>query len=201
MVVIWWGLEVQFLDLEINKNIYSIIDIETTGGKFNEERITEIAIFKIDDKGNTIKYHKLINPQKKIQPFVKKLTGISNEMLINKPIFSDLAVEIDEFTKDSIFVAHNANFDYRVLKKEFDRINKKFKRKTLCTIELSKKVFPDKKSYSLGKLVSSLGIDMKNRHRADGDAEATLHLFKKISKYLKKKEFLIFLRDKQWKKY
>mgnify|MGYP001334541002 CR=1 FL=1 len=197
MVAIWSGLEVQFLDLEITKIIYSIIDIETTGGKFNEERITEIAIFKIDDKGNTIKYHKLINPQKKIQPFVKKLTGISNEMLIDKPIFSDLAVEIDEFTKGSIFVAHNASFDYRVLKKEFDRINKKFKRKTLCTIELSKKVFPDKKSYSLGKLVSSLGIDMKNRHRADGDAEATLHLFKKISKYLKKKEFLIFLRDKQ----
>ena len=139
----------------------------------------------------------MINPQKKIQPFVKKLTGISNEMLTDKPIFSDLAIEIDEFTKDSIFVAHNANFDYRVLKKEFDRINKKFKRKTLCTIELSKKVFPDKKSYSLGKLVSSLGIDIKNRHRADGDAEATLHLFKKISKYLKKKEFLIFLRDKQ----
>ena len=197
MVAIWSGLEVQFLDLEITKIIYSIIDIETTGGKFNEERITEIAIFKIDDKGNTIKYHKLINPQKKIQPFVKKLTGISNEMLIDKPIFSDLAVEIDEFTKGSIFVAHNASFDYRVLKKEFVRINKKFKRKTLCTIELSKKVFPDKKSYSLGKLVSSLGIDMKNRHRADGDAEATLHLFKKISKYLKKKEFLIFLRDKQ----
>ena len=197
MVAIWSGLEVQFLDLEITRIIYSIIDIETTGGKFNEERITEIAIFKIDDKGNTIKYHKLINPQKKIQPFVKKLTGISNEMLIDKPIFSDLAVEIDEFTKGSIFVAHNASFDYRVLKKEFDRINKKFKRKTLCTIELSKKVFPDKKSYSLGKLVSSLGIDMKNRHRADGDAEATLHLFKKISKYLKKKEFLIFLRDKQ----
>jgi len=197
VVAIWSGLEVQFLDLEITKIIYSIIDIETTGGKFNEERITEIAIFKIDDKGNTIKYHKLINPQKKIQPFVKKLTGISNEMLIDKPIFSDLAVEIDEFTKGSIFVAHNASFDYRVLKKEFVRINKKFKRKTLCTIELSKKVFPDKKSYSLGKLVSSLGIDMKNRHRADGDAEATLHLFKKISKYLKKKEFLIFLRDKQ----
>jgi len=197
VVAIWSGLEVQFLDLEITKIIYSIIDIETTGGKFNEERITEIAIFKIDDKGNNFKYHKLINPQKKIQPFVKKLTGISNEMLIDKPIFSDLAVEIDEFTKGSIFVAHNASFDYRVLKKEFDRINKKFKRKTLCTIELSKKVFPDKKSYSLGKLVSSLGIVIKNRHRADGDAEATLHLFKKISKKLNTMELLRFVRDKK----
>ena len=138
----------------------------------------------------------MINPQKKIQPFVKKLTGISNEMLVNKPLFSDLAAEIDDFTKGSIFVAHNANFDYRVLKKEFDRINKKFIRKILCTIELSKKVFPDEKSYSLGKLVSSLGIDIKNRHRADGDAEATLNLFKKISKGLQKNELLRFIRDK-----
>tara|TARA_X000001036_G_scaffold437467_1_gene482866 strand:- start:960 stop:1343 length:384 start_codon:yes stop_codon:yes gene_type:complete len=127
---------------------------------------------------------------------VKKLTGISNEMLVNKPLFSDLAAEIDDFTKGSIFVAHNANFDYRVLKKEFDRINKKFIRKILCTIELSKKVFPDEKSYSLGKLVSSLGIDIKNRHRADGDAEATLNLFKKISKGLQKNELLRFIRDK-----
>ena len=143
----------------------------------------------------------MINPRKKIQPFVKKLTGINNEMLLNKPVFSDLAIEIDEFTKGSIFVAHNVNFDYRVLKKEFERINKKFKRKTLCTIELSKKVFPDKKSYSLGKLVSSLGIVIKNRHRADGDAEATLHLFKKISKKLNTMELLRFVRDKKWKKY
>ncbi len=117
-------------------------------------------------------------------------------MLVNKPLFSDLAAEIDDFTKGSIFVAHNANFDYRVLKKEFDRINKKFIRKILCTIELSKKVFPDEKSYSLGKLVSSLGIDIKNRHRADGDAEATLNLFKKISKGLQKNELLRFIRDK-----
>ena len=187
-------MEVQFLDLEITRIIYSIIDIETTGGKFNEERITEIAIFKIDDKGNTIKYHKLINPQKKIQPFVKKLTGITDEMLIDKPLFSELVNEIDEFTKNSIFIAHNVNFDYRVLKDEFHRCQRKFIRKTLCTIELSKNVFPNENSYSLGKLVSSLGIEIKNRHRADGDAEATLKLFNKICFNLNRKELINFVR-------
>ena len=157
--------------------IYTIIDIETTGGKFNEEKITEIAIFKLFKNGDVIKYHKLINPQKKIQPFVEKLTGLNNKMLENKPVFSKIASEINTFTKECIFVAHNVKFDYRVLKKEFSRIGIRFQRDLLCTIELSKVVFPEMKSYSLGKLVSNLGIEIKNRHRADGDAEATLNLF------------------------
>ena len=113
---------------EIINKIYSIIDIETTGGKFNFEKITEIAIFKIDTKGNVTKFHQLINPKKKIQPFVEKLTGINNKMLIDKPIFREVANEINRFTKDSIFVAHNVNFDYRVLKKEFNNIGIEFKR-------------------------------------------------------------------------
>jgi DNA polymerase-3 subunit epsilon len=115
-------------------------------------------------------------------------------MLIDKPLFSELVNEIDEFTKNSIFIAHNVNFDYRVLKDEFHRCQRKFIRKTLCTIELSKNVFPNENSYSLGKLVSSLGIEIKNRHRADGDAEATLKLFNKICFYLNRKELINFVR-------
>tara|TARA_Y100000739_G_C20613922_1_gene470627 strand:+ start:2721 stop:3077 length:357 start_codon:yes stop_codon:yes gene_type:complete len=115
-------------------------------------------------------------------------------MLYNKPLFSEIASEIEEFTKDSIFIAHNVNFDYRVLKDEFKRCHKKFLRRTLCTIELSKEVFNGEDSYSLGKLVSSLGIEIKNRHRADGDAEATLKLFKKICLNLNQKELLNFIK-------
>ena len=91
--------------------IYTIIDIETTGGKFNEEKITEIAIFKLSKNGNITKYHKLINPEKKIQPFVEKLTGLNNKMLENKPVFSEISQEINSFTKGCIFVAHNVKFD------------------------------------------------------------------------------------------
>ena len=111
---------------------YSIIDIETTGGKFNHEKITEIAILRINDNNKVDVLHKLINPIKKIQPFVEKLTGLNNKMLKNKPIFSDVAVEIQDFTKNSIFVAHNVNFDYRVLRKEFKSVGIEFLRKTLC---------------------------------------------------------------------
>ena len=105
---------------------YSIIDIETTGGKFNHEKITEIAILRINDNNKVDVLHKLINPIKKIQPFVEKLTGLNNKMLKNKPIFSDVAVEIQDFTKNSIFVAHNVNFDYRVLRKEFKSVGIEF---------------------------------------------------------------------------
>ena len=175
--------------------IYSIVDIETTGGKFNQEKITEIAIFKIKNDGSISVFHQLINPEKKIQVFVKKLTGINNSMLKDKPIFEEIADEIYNFTKNSVFVAHNVNFDFRVLRNEFLNIGSKFKRDLLCTIELSKYVLPEMKSYSLGNLVSDLGIKIKNRHRADGDAKATLDLFillkskisqEELDKYIKK---------------
>jgi len=115
-------------------------------------------------------------------------------MLKGEPIFKDISHEINEFTEDCIFVAHNVDFDFRVLKKEFSRIGIKFKRKLMCTIEISKIVFPEKESYSLGKLVSSLGIEINNRHRADGDAEATLHLFKMLKSKIKEKELYKFIR-------
>ena len=142
--------------------------------------------YKLYNNGNISKYHKLINPEKKIQPFVEKLTGLNNKMLENKPVFSEISQEINSFTKGCVFVAHNVKFDYRVLKKEFSRIGMKFQRDLLCTIELSKIVFPEMKSYSLGKLVSNLGIEIKNRHRADGDAEATLNLFVLLTKNIER---------------
>ena len=108
------------------QKIYSIIDIETTGGKFNEEKITEIAIFKISNDGKILKFHSLVNPERKIQPFVEKLTGINNKMVANMPVFLELANDINKFTKDTIFVAHNVGFDYRVIKKEFSRIGMEF---------------------------------------------------------------------------
>ena len=174
--------------------IYSIVDIETTGGKFNQEKITEIAIFKIKNDGDISVYHQLINPKKKIQLFVEKLTGLNNDMLKNKPVFEEIAGDIYDFTKNSVFVAHNVNFDFRVLRNEFSQMGRKFDRDLLCTIELSKKVFPDMKSYSLGKLVSNLGIKIKNRHRADGDAKATLDLFILLKSKISQKELDMYIK-------
>ena len=158
--------------------MYAILDIETTGGQFNEEGITEIAIYKYDGHEIVDQFISLINPEKPIQPFVVKLTGINNAMLKSAPKFYEIAKRIIEITDGCILVAHNTSFDYRILRTEFRRLGYEFIKETLCTVELSKKLLPEQESHSLGKLVKSLGIPITDRHRASGDAMATVKLFK-----------------------
>ena len=158
--------------------MYAILDIETTGGQYNEEGITEIAIYRYDGHDVTDRFISLVNPEKPIQPFVVKLTGINNAMLRSAPKFHEVAKRIIEITEGCIIVAHNAQFDYRILRTEFDRLGYNFERQSLCTVELSQKLLPEQKSHSLGKLVRALGIPMSDRHRANGDAMATVQLFK-----------------------
>ena len=160
--------------------MYAILDIETTGGQFNEEGITEIAIYKFDGHEIVDQFISLVNPEKPIQPFVIKLTGINNAMLQSAPKFFEVAKRIIEMTQDCVIVAHNAQFDYRILRTEFSRLGYNFERKNLCTVELAKKLIPEQPSYSLGKLVRALGIPMADRHRASGDALATVKLFKML---------------------
>ncbi|RZJ35366.1 MAG: exonuclease [Flavobacterium sp.] len=158
--------------------MYAILDIETTGGQFNEEGITEIAIYKFDGHEVVDQFISLVNPEIPIQPFVVNLTGISNAMLTTAPKFFEIAKRIIEITSGCILVAHNATFDYRILRTEFRRLGYDFQINTLCTVELAQKLIPEQPSYSLGKLVRGLGIPMADRHRANGDAMATVKLFK-----------------------
>lgn len=160
--------------------MYAILDIETTGGKYNEEGITEIAIYKYDGHEVVDQFISLINPEREIQPFVVNLTGINSSMLRHAPKFYEVAKRIVEITEDCIVVAHNAQFDNRILKTEFKRLGFDFERKTLCTVQLAKDLIPGQTSYSLGKLVRSLGIPVTDRHRASGDALATVKLFKML---------------------
>ena len=160
--------------------MYAILDIETTGGQFNEEGITEIAIYKFDGHEVVDQFISLVNPEIPIQPFVVKLTGINNAMLRSAPKFFEVAKRIIEMTNDCVIVAHNASFDYRILRTEFRRLGYDFEAKTICTVELAKKLIPEQPSYSLGKLVRALGIPMADRHRASGDAMATVKLFKML---------------------
>lgn len=158
--------------------MYAVLDIETTGGKYNEEGITEIAIYRFDGQQVIDKFISLVNPERPIENFVVKLTGISNKMLRNAPKFYQLAKRIIEITEDCILVTHNAAFDYRILQTEFRRLGYDYQRSTLCTVQLSKKLLPDAPAYNLEKLARFLAIPLVNRHRASGDALATLELFK-----------------------
>ena len=159
---------------------FAILDVETTGGKFNEEKITEIAIIVYDGDKIIDKFETLINPGKDIQPFVQKLTGINMDLVKNSPKFKDVSEKIFEITKDKIIVAHNVDFDYRIIKNEFKSINIKYYRDSLCTVDLSKLIFPNLKSYKLTNLLLNFGIENENPHRANSDALGALKLFQII---------------------
>jgi DNA polymerase-3 subunit epsilon len=159
--------------------MYAIVDIETTGGG-GGARITEIAVFRHDGQQIVDIFHSLINPEIYIPPFITRLTGIDNAMVRDSPTFSDVQDSVRALTKDAFFVAHNAKFDYGFIKREFGAIDEYFQRDLLCTVQLSRKIFPGLKSYSLGNLCQSLEIVIENRHRAHGDAAATVQLFEKL---------------------
>ena len=158
--------------------MYTIIDLETTGGKFNEESIIEVAAYKFDGVNITDQFISLVNPQRDIHPYVEKLTGITSKMVQSAPKFHEVAKRIIEITSNSILVAHNAQFDYRILQLEFKRLGFDFSMKSLCTVILSQELLPEQESYKLGRLSRSLGIPLKDRHRASGDALATVELLK-----------------------
>ncbi len=158
---------------------FAIIDIEATGGSPKRDKITEIAIFLYDEEGNSVvdSFSTLINPEIDIPPFISKLTGITNAMVADAPTFGEVAGKINDITKDAVFVAHNVQFDYAYVRAEFKRLGTQFQRPKLCTINLAKNVFPEMASYGLGNMCKDLGITISNRHRAKGDAEATVRLF------------------------
>lgn len=160
--------------------MYAIIDIETTGGNASRERITEIAIYIHDGEKIVNEYSTLINPECKVPPFVARLTGISDEMLVNAPKFFEVARDIVQITEGCTFVAHNAAFDYSFVKQEFLNLGYKYKRPVLCTVKMSRKLLPGYASYSLGNLCNNLGIQVTSRHRAAGDALATVKLFERL---------------------
>lgn len=157
--------------------MYAIIDIETTGGSPRLEKITEVAIYLHDGKEITGEYVSLVNPERNIPYFITSLTGITNEMVESAPRFFEIAKKIVELTEGRTFVAHNARFDYSFIREEFKSLGFNFKRNLLDTVTLSRKLLPGHKSYSLGNICNDLNISINGRHRAAGDALATVKLF------------------------
>lgn len=160
--------------------MFSIIDIETTGNSYRYGKITEIAIYQHNGERITDSFSTLINPEIDIPYFITELTGIDNSMVTNAPKFYEVAKTIVEMTQGRTFIAHNVQFDYKFIREEFARLGYDFNRKTMCTVQLSRKFIPGHRSYSLGKICSELGIEIDGRHRAAGDALATVKLFEII---------------------
>ncbi|HAJ99200.1 MAG TPA: exonuclease [Bacteroidales bacterium] len=157
--------------------MYAIIDIETTGGNPARDKITELAVFIHDGTRIVEEFSTLINPERRIPPFISRMTGITDAMVMNAPKFYEIARQLVELTRDKIFVAHNATFDYNFIRNEFRSLGYDYNRKQLCTYKLSRKLLPGLPSYGLSKLCKELHIVNNSRHRAAGDAMATAVLF------------------------
>ncbi|MEN0004709.1 MAG: 3'-5' exonuclease, partial [Bacteroidota bacterium] len=155
---------------------YAIVDLETTGGRASRDKITEIAIVLYDGQQIIDRYETLINPECYIPYGITQLTGITQEMVQEAPKFHEVARKVVEMTEGAVFVAHNVRFDYSFLRAEFARLGFTYTRKQLCTVRLSRKVFPGLRSYSLDNLTRHFSISVSQRHRAMGDAEATTTL-------------------------
>jgi len=156
--------------------LYAVVDIETTGGFASGNGITEIAI--IVHNGSTVvdRYETLVNPMQEIPSHIEALTGISNEMVQTAPTFDLVAEKIYDLLNDKIFVAHNVNFDFSFVRYQLGLAGYQLESKKLCTVRMSRKIIPGHRSYSLGKLCNDLKIELNNRHRAGGDADATATL-------------------------
>lgn len=163
--------------------MYAIVDIETTGGHASSHGITEIAILVHDGNRMVESFHSLVNPGREIPLYITALTGIDSNMLRDAPSFEDIAAKIAGMLDRKIFVAHNVNFDYSFIRQQLKHAGYSFEEKKLCTVRLSRKVFPGLHSYSLGNLCRELGIRIEQRHRAGGDAKATLQLFEHLLRH------------------
>lgn len=157
--------------------MYAIVDIETTGGHATQNRITEISVFVHDGEKVINHFETLVHPEMTIPPYIQAFTGITNEMVEHAPKFGEIAASLFELLSGNIFIAHNVNFDHSFIKNQLAEHGFDLQVKKLCTVRLSRKIVPGYRSYSLGNICAALGIKLENRHRAGGDAMATVKLF------------------------
>ena len=160
---------------------YVVVDIETTGGRAENHRITEIAGVKLRGGQVVDRFQTLINPERRIPRMITSLTGISDVMVADAPVFAEVAESFREFVGGAVLVAHNAKFDYGFLRQEFRRLGQEFRCPTLCTVVAMRKYFPGLESYKLSRLCAEFGISLEQHHRAMCDAEATVELLRMVN--------------------
>ena len=159
---------------------FAVVDLETTGGLSQRDRITEVGIVIVENGAIVETFQSLVNPERSIPPQITRITGITNEMVQDAPKFFEIAKDIVLMTKSCVFVAHNVGFDYGFLQHEFNRLGFTYSRRKLCTVKLSKRLYPSLKSHGLSNLIKVFDLPMSSRHRALDDAKATAYFLKGI---------------------
>lgn len=168
---------------------FTIVDVETTGGSPYFNRIIEIGILRVERGEVVTKYQTLINPLMELPEFITKLTGLRDEDLFNAPTFDEVKDEILELFEDSVFVAHNVGFDYDFIQEEFRRVGYGFDAQQLCTVRLSRALFPNEKHHNLGALIERYKFEPANRHRAFDDAQVLWDFLQMLNAQLEKSVF------------
>jgi len=148
----------------------AFVDLETTGASATKDRITEIGIVLVDADGIR-EWSQLVHPQMRIPLFIEQMTGISNDMVEHAPVFAEIAAEVSALLQNRLFIAHNARFDYSFLKNEFKRLGIDFKPAVLCTVKLSRTLYPQYRHHNLDSLIERHQLKAKERHRALADAQ------------------------------
>ena len=157
-----------------------LLDLETTGMLAAEERITEIGLVEVANGECVGSWSQLVNPQKPIPPFIEALTGIRNDMVEQAPTFAQLAPRLFERLEGKLLIAHNARFDYGFLKHEFERVGMAYRPRVLCTVKLSRRLFPEHRRHNLDSVIQRHSLSCSARHRALGDAEVLWQFLQKI---------------------
>jgi DNA polymerase III subunit epsilon len=153
----------------------AFVDLETTGGSATKDRITEIGIVLVDDNG-VREWRQLVHPQMRIPLFIEQMTGISNAMVAQAPLFADIAEQVAGLLAGCLFIAHNARFDHGFLKNEFKRVGISFKPTVLCSVKLSRALYPQHRHHNLDSLIQRYQLKANERHRALADAQL-IHQF------------------------
>ncbi|OJU88207.1 hypothetical protein BGO17_04530 [Candidatus Saccharibacteria bacterium 49-20] len=165
------------------------VDIETNGGNGDRGRITEIALIRVEEGEVVEEYTTLINPGSPIPYWITRLTGITNDDLVDAPYFDEVAGEIARILDGAIFVAHNVRFDFSFVKRQLEAVGYTFRPKLFCTVRMSRALYPENKGHSLEKIIARHGISVDDRHRAYADAKA-IYDFTKLA--IKEKGFDAF---------
>ncbi|GAA5215290.1 exonuclease domain-containing protein [Corallincola platygyrae] len=156
----------------------AFVDLETTGGVAVRDRIIEVAIVVTEDDKEVARWSSLVDPEQSLSPFIVDYTHITDEMLKTAPLFADVADRVAELTEGALFVAHNARFDYGFLKNEFRRLKRPWQATALCTVKLSRKLYPEFNKHNLDAIIARHDLPKVERHRAMGDVDAMLSFFR-----------------------
>lgn len=152
------------------------IDVETTGGAAQESRILEIGALRVEDGVVVAHMNQVLDPEEPVPGWITNLTGIRQAQTAGQPLFTDVLPRLGELFEGALFVAHNVDFDYSFFREEFRRAGSTFSMDKLCTVRLSRALYPDERSHKLDEVIRRAGYKVANRHRAYDDAEV-LHKF------------------------